>query len=353
MRSGRPAPRGSSIPFDLVAVLAYLGGVNALIVADALGGPAAPLRVLLTLPALFFLPGYSLTAAAFPRIAPERRGSDGPSLLDRVKQPAEGLDHVERAALGFGLSFALLPIVGLFVAATPGPVTATGTIVALTVVTALFSVVAAVRRWRLDPEERYVLPFDAWRRATTSVTDGSRVDAALSVVLALAVLAAMGAGALAIAAPQDGSSFTNYAIGTINDSGEFIANDYPADWAPGESESIAFQVANYEDERVNYTAVVQMQRIGEDGQVVELAEIDRFNESLASGRTWTEQHSAQPPLRGDRLQVVYLFYKGDPPSTPTRFNADEYVYFWTNVSGGNGGGNAGGGGSLATPPGSS
>ncbi|WP_254538907.1 DUF1616 domain-containing protein [Halomarina litorea] len=333
MRSGRSAPRGSAVPVDLVFVLAYIGGVDALLLIDALGGPASPLRVLLTLPVLFFLPGYSLAAAAFPRVAPTHRGSQGPSLLDRVQQPTQGIDHVERAALGFGLSFALLPIVGLLVAATPGPVSARGSVVALTVVTALFAVVAAVRRWRLDPEERYTLPFGTWE-STLGGSGGSALDAALSVVLALAILAAMGAGALAIAAPQDGTSFTNYGIGTINDSGEFVAADYPTEWQSGEPRNMAFQVVNHEDERVNYTVVVQMQRISEDGRVVELAELDRFNESIGDDRSWTQEHRIQPPLNGDRLQVVYLFYKGDPPSTPTRFNADEYVYFWTNVGSG-------------------
>lgn len=345
MRSSRSAPRGSAVPIDLVFVLAYLGVVDALLLVDTLGGPANPLRVLLMFPVLFFLPGYSLAAAAFPRVAPTRRGSEGPSLLDRVKQPAEGLDNTERAALGFGLSFALLPVVGLFVAATPGPISAQGAVLALTIVTAFFSVVAAVRRWRLDPEERYELPFSRWREVLGTATSGSTLDVALSVVLALAVLAAMGAGALAIAAPQDGTSFTNYGIGTINDSGEFVADDYPTDWSAGESQTMAFQVANHEDERVNYTVVVQMQRISEDGRVVELAELGRFNESLGADRTWTQQHRIQPALEGDRLQVVYLFYKGDPPATPTRFNADEYVYFWTNVSGG-------GGNSIAGPAGS-
>lgn len=334
MRSSRTRSRGSAFPVDLVLVLVYLGVVDALLLTGTLGGPGAPLRVLLSLPILFFLPGYSLTAAAFPRAVPARRGSEGPSLLDRVKQPAQGFDHVERAALGFGLSFALLPIVGLFVAATPGPVTVQGAVMSLTVVVGLFSIIAAIRRWRLDREERYVLPIRRWRSVATSATSGSALDVGLSVLLAFAVLAAMGAGALAIAAPQDGTSFTNYAIGTINDSGEFVADDYPTNWSSGESQTMAFRVANHEDERVNYTVVVQMQRISQDGRVVELAEIGRFNESLRDGQSWTQQHRIQPPLEGDRLQVVYLFYKGDAPATPTRFNADEFTYFWTNVSGG-------------------
>lgn len=329
-RSSARGGVGSAVPVDLVVVLAYVALVSGLYVSNSLGPPADPVRVALTLPLLFFLPGYALTAAAFPRSPEPAQRRDDASLLDRVQEPAAGVDSVERAALGFGLSVALLPIVGLAVAAPVGPVTAIGAITVLTALTALFSVIAAVRRWQLHPEDRYRLPFGS---ALARVRAGSAVDTVLSIVLAVAVLAAMGAGAFAVAAPQDGTQYTELGIGTINDSGEFVSGDYPTEWGSGESASLAFQVRNYEDRTVNYTVVVQMQRISEDDRVVETAELERYSESVPAGAAWTQEHTLTPALQGDRLQVVYLLYKGDPPDTPTRSNADRYVFFWTEVGG--------------------
>lgn len=332
-RRSRAADGGGTIPIDLIVVLAYVALVSGLYVSNSLGPPADPVRVLLTLPVLFFLPGYALAAAAFPRApAPPQRRDDA-SLLDRVQEPAAGVDTVERAALGFGLSIALLPIVGLAVAAPIGPVTALGSLTVLTALAALFSVIAAVRRWQLAPEDRYRLPIGA---AFDRARAGSAVDTVLSVVLALAVVAAVGAGALALAAPQDGTQYTGLGIGTINESDEFVNDGYPTDWESGESASLAFQVRNYEDRTVDYTVVVQMQRIGEDDRIVETTELERYNESVPPGAAWTQQHTLTPALQGDRLQVVYLLYKGDPPATPTRSNADRYVFFWTEVGGDSG-----------------
>ncbi|MCK4222104.1 MAG: DUF1616 domain-containing protein, partial [Dehalococcoidia bacterium] len=52
-----------------------------------------PLRIVLGLPFLLFSPGYALIAALFPK-----KGS---------------LDGIERIALSFGLSIAVVPLIGL------------------------------------------------------------------------------------------------------------------------------------------------------------------------------------------------------------------------------------------------
>jgi len=58
-----------------------------------------PIRIILGLPLVLFLPGYSLIAALFPRKA--------------------DLDGIERVALSFGLSLAIVPLLGLVLNYTP------------------------------------------------------------------------------------------------------------------------------------------------------------------------------------------------------------------------------------------
>lgn len=60
---------------------------------------ASPLRVLLALPLVLFIPGYVLIAALFPS--------------------NEDIDLLERIALSFGLSIAVVPLIGLGLNYTP------------------------------------------------------------------------------------------------------------------------------------------------------------------------------------------------------------------------------------------
>ena len=77
-------------PADLKAAALWLAASILAIYLPVLD--ESPLRVLLTLPALLFLPGYCLIAAVFPK------DSD--------------VDLIERIALSFGLSIAVVPLAG-------------------------------------------------------------------------------------------------------------------------------------------------------------------------------------------------------------------------------------------------
>lgn len=327
MSSSRSDDRGSVIPVDLVVVLAYVSLFGLLYATNSLGEPGDPVRVGLFLPLLFLLPGYALTAAAFPRapLPSERRDDSYP--LDRIKNSGGGIDDVERVALGFGLSLALSPLIGLVLAAVPGPFQAGNVIAALIAFTALLTVVAAIRRWRIPGAKRYRSPMAIRLRGA----DG--IDTILNVVLALTVLLATATGAFALATPNDGSSFTNLAVGQTED-GEFVAEDGPGVVSPGEPFQMTFRVENQEDREVNYEMVVQVQRIDEDGNIVERARLQNFSATVPNNHVWTQQHTVRPLLEGDRLQVVYLLYLGDAPEVATRDNADQYVYIWFRTEGG-------------------
>jgi uncharacterized membrane protein len=58
-----------------------------------------PIRIILGIPQVLFLPGYSLLATLYPR--------------------KDDLDGVERIALSFGLSIAIIPLLGLALNYTP------------------------------------------------------------------------------------------------------------------------------------------------------------------------------------------------------------------------------------------
>ena len=69
------------------------------LVASIILFPSNILRIILGIPFLLFFPGYALAAALFTK--------------------GRGMDAVERVALSFGLSIAVVPLIGLILKYTP------------------------------------------------------------------------------------------------------------------------------------------------------------------------------------------------------------------------------------------
>ena len=96
-----------------------------------------PVRIILGLLLVLFLPGYSLIAALFPR--------------------KDDLDGIERIALSFGLSIAVVPLLGLALNYTPFGIRLVPVLVVLSMFTVSLAVVAGVRRQGLPEGERFVV----------------------------------------------------------------------------------------------------------------------------------------------------------------------------------------------------
>ncbi len=99
----------------------------------------SPIRIILGLPLVLFLPGYALIATLFPR--------------------KNDLDGIERIALSFGLSIAITPLLGLGLNYTPFGIRLTPILIVLSVFTILLAIGAYVRRNRIPEEDRFVVDF--------------------------------------------------------------------------------------------------------------------------------------------------------------------------------------------------
>jgi len=95
------------------------------------------LPVVLGLLLVLFLPGYSLIAALFPR--------------------RDDLDGIERIALSFGLSIAVVPLLGLGLNYTPYGIRLVPVLLGLSLFTILLALVAYIRRAWISEAERFVV----------------------------------------------------------------------------------------------------------------------------------------------------------------------------------------------------
>lgn len=301
---------------DLIGVVGYLLVASA---AVTLLAPGDPVRVLVVLPVLLFLPGYAVLAAVFPW-----RSGRGPA-------GSYTPDTVERIGLSFGVSVALAVLVGLVLSVEQLGFDAAVVLLGLSTVVVGGVLVAAVRRWSTSESMGVSLEGVGSALGLNEPTWTRRL-LNLSVVLALTLAVVVVAATIAV--PTAGESYTEFSLFTRTADGTLVTSDYPDTLVEGEAGSLVVGLENHERQPVTYTVVVALQRVEttDDGlRVVEQTELDRLQASLADGETWTQPHEVTPTTSGEDLRLVYLLYHGDAPATASVDTADDELHLWVTV----------------------
>lgn len=297
------------------------------------------LRLLLTGIVLLFLPGYALTFAVFPESRPQTNDTEMP-LSRRIRERTlSSLDSVERIALGFGFSVALMPIYGFVVGVVPSFVYDAQTVVVLvSAATVLATVLAGVRYATSSGELVVPSPFAQLAREvnaqTAAVTPRGRI---LNVAVVVALVLVSANLAVAIALPADGAEYTTAMLLSENENGELVTGGYPEELQSGESAVLVLRVENHEAEEVDYTVVVQQQRVNEQGDVTETARLNQFSQNLTPTQAWELKHDVTSQMSGERTRLAYLIYTDEVPPEPTLNNSYRNLTLWvgTEQTGGN------------------
>ena len=323
---------------------------------------------------VLFLPGYAFIAALFPEAgstpeSTETFSSTGQSETEETDQSTKpspvpgtdaaasddetgsllgadslsnrdsfqsGIDGIERVALSFGLSIAIVPLIGLVLNFTPWGIRLVPIVVTVSGFTLACVVVAAQRRWELADDEQFSVPYRTWvETGKTELFDpDGRMDAVLNVVLVLSILLAVGSVGYAVAVPPQGEEFTEFYLLTESPDGDFVADNYPETMSVGEPAELIVGIENNEYETTEYTVVVQLQEVtteGNNSTVDERTELDRFTTTVEHNETHHERHTLQPTRAGGDLRVKYLLYDGAVPETPTTETAYRDLHLWIDV----------------------
>lgn len=319
-----------TLPADLAAVTALVLLTVAAVTVP--GVRETPLRIILGLPYVLFLPGYALIAALFPEA-----GHSPPENPESEAADTDGIDGIERVALSFGLSIAVVPLIGLVLNFTPWGLRLVPIVIAVSGFTIIFAGVAVQRRQQLDRAERFTVPYNRWIADAKSelFRPESQADAVLNVLLVASVLLAAGSVGYAVAVPGQGERFSEFYLLTENESGELVADDYPTTFTQGETKSVYVGIGNHEGTEIQYTVVTQLQRVevhNNSTTVLERTELGRQSPTVAANSTWQTEDAVTPTMTGDRLRLTYLLYKESPPEEPTIDNAYREVHLWVNVT---------------------
>ena len=191
-----------------------------------------PVRIPLGLVMVLFVPGYTLIAALFPKIG--------------------DLEGIERIALSFGLSIAVVPLIGLALNYTPWGIRLVPVVISLVAFTIAMAAAAYWRRMILPPEERFSIQFSEKMGSLKSeilADEKGRLDKALTVILVLTIIISIAALVYVIVTPKQGEKFTEFYI--LGPGGK--AYDYPTSVQAGNKSTVIVGVVNHEYMQVNYT----------------------------------------------------------------------------------------------------
>lgn len=292
------------------------------------------LRVPIGLLMVLFVPGYVLIAALFPK-----KGD---------------LDGIERVALSFGLSIAVVPLIGLGLNYTPWGIRLVPVVISISAFTLLMAAAAYWRRMSLPLEERFSLHLRQWSDSLKEEirAEGERgwVDKALTIILILSIIASIAALVYVVVTPKEGEKFTEFYI--LGPGGKAYA--YPTEVRAGDNSSLIVGVVNHEYRLTNYTMEIQLNNTPppidfllnesenkslenattglsalQDDRTDLIIPIMRMNLSLPHNETWERPVTYVLDEPGDRQKLQFLLYKENNFTAPYRD-----LHLWVNVTDG-------------------
>ena len=236
-----------------------------------------PVRIILGLPLVLFLPGYALIAALFIR--------------------KDDLDGIERIALSFGLSIAITPLLGLGLNYTPFGIRLTPILIVLSVFTIALAIGAYVRRSRIREADRFWVDFGVLFKSIKDSfkTTDSKVDKILTAILIISIVLALSVTVYVIITPKEGEKFTEFYV--LGPGG--MAEEYPTNLTVGEEGEVIIGVVNHE-----YAAVSYQLELKVNGGV-----IDQKSIVLTHNETWEGPFTFKPKKAGEDQKLEFLLYK--------------------------------------------
>jgi uncharacterized membrane protein len=279
-------------PLDLLIIFIWLMIMLVFVRTPVLAGTL--MRTALAIPVVLFIPGYVLIAALFPR--------------------NDDMGIVERVALSFGTSIAVVPLLGLLLNFTTG-IDLNPILITLCLYTIILVFIAAYRRMKLPEDVQFSIPFRRiYETAKTEIkAPSSRKDMILSLSLIFIIAFAVGMVLFVISTPKVGERFTEFY--TLGPSGK--AENYSANLKYNSPATSLVGVVNHEYSFVNYTVQVALNE--------KVLTFTRF--TLSNNGTWEKNITFIPDKEGDGMKLEFWLFKEDNFTMPYR-----ELQLWVNIT---------------------
>ena len=279
---------------DLILVMVWLAAGVLVIYTPVLN--THPVRYVLTIPLMFFIPGYSLSTALFPK-----KGD---------------ISIIERIAISFGFSIAVVPLVGLGLNFTPWGIRLDPIVISLTIFTLLTILVAYYRRVNLPFEERFNVPFHVIGHRIHQEflrSEKTKTDRFLSVVLNLVIIIAILTAIYVIIFPNEGERYTEFFILGENRT----ADKYPDLINSGQDYSMYVGIGNHEKGDVKYTIetwmlLTEFDSLTNSSHILAMDPHDRLSLTLSDNETTIVPYNLSVNKIGYN-RVEFLLFKDTIP----------------------------------------
>ncbi len=231
------------------------------------------IRIALGLPFVLFSPGFILITALFPR--------------------KENLSDIERIALSFGLSLAVVPLNGLVLNYLPWGINLNSILYSLSIFIVVTSVAAWLRQRKLSEHEKFSvrINFGSW-------SEQNLLRKVLSIILVFTIVGLLGVIVYTVAVPRTSEQYTEFYVLNI----EGKATDYPDELRLGETGYVILGVVNHERQAVSYTIEIQID--GKTSGAVDpmTLENEEKSESIVE---------FEPQKTGERQKVEFSLFKDE------------------------------------------
>jgi uncharacterized membrane protein len=253
------------------------------------------IRTILGIPMVLFVPGYVLVTALFPK--------------------KDDLDSIERIALSFGLSIAVVPLIGLGLNYTPFGIRLIPILVTLSIYIAIMTIASIYRRNVLPEDTQFSVRFNKIYEAINNEISApkSKIDRILSAILVLSIVLAIGTLVYVITVPKIGEKFTEFYI--LGPDGK--ADNYSTNLKLDSSTNILTGIVNHEYSPVNYTVQIV---IGKD--ILSSKKL-----VLNNNETWQNNILFVPNKEGNDEKLELLLFKENNFTVPYR-----ELHLWVNVT---------------------
>jgi uncharacterized membrane protein len=277
-----------------------------------------PLRVLLALPVMLFIPGYYIILALFPK--------------------ESDIDLTERMVLSICVSLAVVPLIGLGLNFTPWGIRLDPIIRAITVFTLVVIIVAHYQRTRVPADEQFRMPFFTIAHTILKEILPSgprRIDRFLGGVLAFGIIIALLTTIFILAVPQEGEKFTEFFI-----LGENKTAQYPLEIIAGKNYPLYVSVGNHENRKITYTietwmTLTSFDNITNSYRIQAMDPLDRLSLTLNSNQTVIIPYNLSVNKTGYNRVEFLLFNENIPGfgiSAGDRINASyRNLHLWLDV----------------------
>lgn len=247
------------------------------------------MRVILGLPLVLILPGYSLIGALFPR--------------------RNDLSGITRAGLSLGISVIITPLLGFALNYTPFGIRLAPVSFVLSIFTISLSLVAWFRRLELPAEERFRVSFEGLLKFNLS---SSVLDKWLSIILITSIIGSSATLVYFVVTPKTGESFTEFYLLGPNGT----ASNYPTDLKIGEEGEAIIGIVN--QEFVNATYRLEVNFNG--------SQIHEEYIFLIENEKWESPFTFKATNKGVNQKLEFLLYKDQ------QIEVYRTLHIWINVT---------------------